>query len=195
MNMVTLTPLEYWTATQRFWRAAATLLGIPFDVVDPTQYPKTYEGLTYYLDTVGVKFFSGHEAAFPHHPDKAAALGYNNFILPQEMWLVYGTQLTVADMLRAAAKSPVTLRNVWRPRNYNLKVSSALYSDHIWGCGMDLDFASRLARRRADKIVQAFWDTDAFKLSVGTGGRTIHLGMFAPQTLALGKQRRWSYGS
>jgi hypothetical protein len=195
MNMATLTPLEYWTSTQAYWRGAARLL-CPLGLdTDPTTHPYTYQGLTYYLDAAGVAYFTGEEAAKPHYPDKAAACGYKHFLLPQEMWLVYAVQLTGADKLRKAAGSPVTLRNVWRPREYNLKVSTAPYSDHVWGCGMDLDFKSLMARRRASKVVQAFWDTDCFKLSVGTGARTIHLGMFAPQTLACGHQRKWKYGS
>jgi len=192
MNLVTLTPAEYWVHTQSYWRAASKLLGL--SIVDPLQFTQNNSGLTYYLREVGVLFTNGREVTTPNHPDKAEALGYDFFILPNTMWLVYGVQLTVFDRLRRVANSPVRIRNVWRPRDYNLKVSSAPYSDHVWGCGMDLDFKTLFARRRASKLVQSFWATEAFQLSVGTGRRTIHLGMFAPQTLKMGKQRQWKYG-
>jgi hypothetical protein len=190
----------YWDRTQHLWKAAAELLEVG---VAPNNNEKALASLRAALDAYGVKWFSAEEITLVHHPEKAIQYAEQyvtrengvRFFLPVYMWLVYGVLFTVADKMRHAANSPVTVRNVFRPRPYNVHVTSAAFSDHVWGVAGDFDFASWLARRRASAVLKPLQDCGLLRMSVGTGGNTIHLGMFAPQTLLSGVARRdWTYG-
>lgn len=196
MNLAQLSLEAYWEACAHYWRALLTLQRVPGHLHDPVeQFPETVEGLQLYLTAGGVRYFNAFELVTPHHRDLAHVLGYDVFLLPRQMWPMTLGMALCADALRSEARGPVKARNTWRPRKYNCKVTSAIHSDHVWGCGWDLDFASWTARRRASRVVQAWWDSGLLQVSVGTGRRTIHLGLFAPQTLKIGKQRRWTYGN
>jgi hypothetical protein len=174
---------EYWRTDGHLWFDAATLLGIDIDPRART--------LNDYVRMAKIRYFTVAELTDAHvagFPDK--------LVPPPCAWLAAVVLLIVADRLREAAGGPVKLRNWWRPEAYNKAVEGAARSDHKWACALDLDFEGFWARRRAQReVLMPLWRDGRYKLSIGVGYKTLHVGCFAPETLRLGVQRQWRYGS
>lgn len=161
-------------------------------VVDPARYPHTQDGFQRYLTDSGVKAFSAVELTRPHHPDVARQFGYTNF-LPSQAWWPRGAALALlAEKLRAEAGTPVTVRNWWRPAEYNRhpRVGGARSSDHLTAHSLDLDYPTAAAQRRAEKYLLALDEKEPWlALSLGLGARTTHIGLQSPAG-----HRTWFYG-
>lgn len=150
-------------------------------------------------------FLQDFEPLRPHQPKH---LPEGTLLLPprpMETWPVMLLLCAIADMLRDAV-GPVALRNIYRPGpggllwdgsepgNVNKWVGGSPASDHIWACAADLDFNGRkmvTAKRVLKPILTA--NVNLLPSSVGWGKSFVHLGLWAPQTVKLGKCRRWSY--
>ena len=106
------------------------------------------------------KYFSVAEIVRPNRPDVAAASGWEDLTPPAFCWGLSTLLICLADRMREAAGSPVTLRNYWRPQSYNSMVSSSgIDSDHPNAAGIDLehDRASRDAGQRVGCELLVLW--------------------------------------
>jgi len=100
--------------------------------------------------------------------------------------------------LRREGVGPGYLRYGYRPKRFNKEVGGAPGSDHIYACAVDIDWTTDHDRMRALGILSRLYATKVFKLSIGTmargvEGRRMHIGVWAPKTMAVG-QRTWPYG-
>jgi len=139
------------------------------------------------------KYFSVAEIVRPNRPDVAAASGWEDLTPPAFCWGLSTLLICLADRMREAAGSPVTLRNYWRPQSYNSMVSSSgIDSDHPNAAGIDLDFKSIQARQAALSWLCDFINAteNSARVSVGLGAQTLHVGVLSP----LGS-RYWTYDS
>jgi hypothetical protein len=83
------------------------------------------------------------------------------------------------------------MRNWWRPADYNKAVGGATGSDHIEASGVDLDYASRDDRRKAQHVLEKLQaEHDWLRMSLGLGGVTTHVGILTPRGA-----RTWYYKS
>jgi len=196
---------HYWKGNDRqYWLKAADALGITLP--DSTVYEHTLSGLVAYMAAAGVQYFSAEEVARPFRKWPALLLP------PTYAWIGIAVLGTIADRLRELVGRPVKLRNWWRPEDYNEMVKGAEYSDHLWACAIDLDFTGMwwtavFARRKAQRWLRSTFGgilirqdvngkplIPAIYYSLGIGWRTLHVGLFAPRTLKVGRHRRWKYG-
>lgn len=172
---------------------------------EPTLYQDSAEGFQDYLDDVGIVFFSAREYVTPHSPSVAASCGYDELLPPQHWWRRGAALGLLADELRDLVGEPVYMRNWWRPDCYNTGVGGAPGGDHPDAHAVDLDFRSERSRADAQGyLCEIYWqqdlDLDAYEfesevdarlnLSVGLGGRSIHLGV-----LSRNGRRHWKYSS
>jgi hypothetical protein len=137
--------------------------------------------------------FKIEEITTPRDVTKAAKAGYSDFCPPAHTWGVVSLLMWLADQMREQAKTPITLRNLWRPQSYNEMVAkSGIESDHPNACGMDLGFqGSQACDRARDWLAEWVTTTDnAAQLSVGLGSSTMHVGVLSPKGT-----RHWTYKS
>lgn len=178
------------------WRAMARLLAPAGTIGGGERVIRpSVEDLQHYLDGWDVRHFTAVEITTPHQPWKAREAGYVTdgeplLLPPRSEWIKAAVLCLLADRMRDAARGPVTCRNWWRPASYNQAVGGAPASDHITCAGMDFDFRTVLARRRGQAVAERFYALgDVFRLSLGAGRRTLHVGAFSPAG-----HRRWKYG-
>jgi hypothetical protein len=156
--------------------------------------PGTKLQLHHHLVANGVgKYFSTDEIVEPNDKEKAASVGYDEFVPPAHTWGVVTLLVWLADQMRHQADSPVTMRNLWRPMSYNRIVStSGIESDHPNACGMDLDFKDAEARRDAQAwlVTHTSETANEMQLSIGFGHTTLHVGVLTPCGT-----RFWTYDS
>ncbi|TVQ94797.1 MAG: hypothetical protein EA397_00970 [Deltaproteobacteria bacterium] len=172
---------------------------------EPTTFEDSVEGFQDYLDEVGIVFFSAHEYVTPHNPTVAASCGYDELLPPQSWWRRGAVLGLMADDLRELVGEPVYMRNWWRPPCYNQGVGGAAGGDHPDADAVDLDFRSERSRADAQAwLCEVYWQEDLdlsgyvfdeqvdprLNLSIGLGGRTIHVGV-----LSTNGRRHWKYGS
>jgi hypothetical protein len=161
--------------------------------VDPTQFPNDLNGFQQYLNASGVRSVDAHELTYPNHPDVAAKYGFAYFLPPQAWWPRGAALALLAQQLEHRVGETVSVRNWWRPPVYNRdpKVGGAEKGDHIGGFGMDLDYNSSQARRRAEQWLRGLANSQPWlRLSLGLGDRTTHIGMLSPRG-----SREWHYAS
>jgi hypothetical protein len=176
------------------WRALLTLWG-RVDI-DPTQlgWSVTARDFQKYLDFLKVHFFSAEEMLTPYQPKKTT---HTYLLPPLTRWERGGALAVFSDKLRQASRSPVFMRNWFRPDDYNRSVGGSPNSDHIHSCAVDLDFLDNEARLLALHYLDRYVGSGLLKLSIGTAvkgtkGTTIHVGLWAPATHAR-SVRRWYY--
>ena len=157
----------------------------------------TPEDLQEALDEHGVQYFKAvkgdgelGEVTRPHHAKVARSLGFEAFVPPVYAWPVLILLCLVADLIRRRVGSPVTMRNAWRPTEYNAKVAtSGPESDHPNACGMDLDFRRDGDRAEAEEVLRTLGIIlPGLEWSVGYGSRTLHVGILSPKGA-----RSWTY--
>ena len=159
-------------------------------IVDPENFDQTIEGFQEYLNETGIKFVSAKEMCTPHHPQIASDLGYAAFV-PEKGWWVRGAALAALfDHLRAKLGKPITVRNWWRPAEYNAKVGGAKGSDHVGAYAFDMDFKTKKDRQQVEEVLEGFYKDPDLQMSLGLGGYTIHLGLCSEKG-----NRRWYYDS
>lgn len=141
-------------------------------------------------DALGLRYFAADEATYPHRPNIARRLGWVHLVPPVQLWPWLGLVMHIADEVRDSVGRPVTLRNAWRPSNYNAAVAKSTDSDHIDACGIDLDFDSVESRRVAEGVLRRHYDRAELQLSLGLGAQSIHVGVLSRKG-----QRHWFYES
>lgn len=151
-------------------------------------------GFEYHLKSNGVgEHFNVREIVAPNDRRKSESVGYSELVPPGHTWGVVCLLVWLADQLREAAASPVSMRNLWRPQSYNeLVAKSGLESDHPNACGMDLDFGAWQARQEAEDWLASWVEEtqNAARVSVGLGHQSLHVGVLSPNG-----SRHWRYDS
>jgi hypothetical protein len=158
--------------------------------VEATKYPKTMEGFQTYLDDMGIIYVSAREMCTPNHVSKAAEMGYDAFIPEHGWWERGGALASLFDSCRSLLGKPITVRNWWRPADYNAEVGGAPGSDHIAAYAFDMDFKSEDDRRTVEKYLKTMYRDEDLGMSLGLGGYTIHLGLLSERG-----NRTWYYDS
>lgn len=156
---------------------------------DPENYSEDLEGFQNYLSDTGVQYFNAKEFLIPHKPDVAKELDLPSIFLPERSKWALGAVLgLIADRLRKEVKSPVRLRNWWRPEEYNKAVGGSKRSDHVGAYALDLDFKNAELKNKASKLVEMIAKVlPDLKISMGIyRGVSLHIGVLSP----LGA-RRW----
>ncbi len=158
--------------------------------LDPSLYPHSTQGLESFLGDLGeFPYLSAEEIVKPHHRDIAKELGYDEFVPPQESWVVVGCLALIHHQCRILAEGPVHVRNCYRPSAYNARVGGSAGSDHLNGRAFDMDFKTPEACQRALKYVRSLYKhCPELELSMGVGRLTIHVGVLSDNG-----HRRWSY--
>ena len=85
----------------------------------------------------------------------------------------------------------MTIRNWWRPEDYNRQpgVDGASGSDHITATALDLDYASPSLRAKAEEFLRSLQArTPWLNMSLGLGASTTHVGLLSPRG-----HRQWFY--
>ena len=159
-------------------------------VVDPKAFDQTIEGYQDYLNEMGIKYVSAKEMCTPHHTQIASDLGYDAFVPKKEWWDRGGALAALFDHLRAELGKPITVRNWWRPAEYNAKVGGTKASDHIGAYAFDMDFKTKKDRQQVEKLLEDLYKDPDLQMSLGLGGYTIHLGLQSEKG-----NRRWYYDS
>jgi hypothetical protein len=160
----------------------------------PRSADRSQKRFEHHLKANGVgEHFSVNEITTPNHVDIASQAGWVDLTPPAFTWGVSCLLVWMADRMRQAANSPVSMRNYWRPQSYNSRVaSSGIESDHPNACGLDLDFSSAGARSNAQDWLRDFVSSteNVARVSVGLGGQSIHVGVLSPSA-----SRYWTYDS
>lgn len=163
-----------------------TINGNRYAFREPSQYPRTVEGLDRYLKDCGIVYFSGKEVATPHHPEIAKAQGWpGGYLIPPHACWPHGLAcLTIADQVRHHVGKPVKCANWWRPDPYNEKVAtSGANSDHPHATAIDIEFLGSSAEAaeahgKASAFLKSLYRrTDYLALGIYPGGRRIHIGV------------------
>lgn len=159
--------------------------------VDPEDYEPTFDGFSSYIEAIGARRVSAKELLTPHNRSVADDLGYEWLLPERVMWANLVPLIDIFEIIRDAVDAPITVRNWWRPADYNERVGGAKASDHITAHAFDCDFKTHDQRRVAERIVVEMQQKRSdLALSLGLGGYTIHLGACSPK----GK-RTWKYDS
>lgn len=149
-----------------------------------------FDGVLY---RYGVRHLTAGEMVRAHRPKIAIAVHGTDIFLPPSDWVSWwhrGVALALLfERVRALMGEPIRVRNWWRPAPYNARVGGATRSDHIDARAIDLDFGSEYERGVAEGWLVGLQDTNTLRLSLGLGGRSIHLGLPA------GTSRKWYYKS
>ncbi len=160
-------------------------------VPDLSHYAATLAGFSDYLKAAGVRAVTAAELTTPHHPAIAARLGFRDFLPPKEWWPRGAALALLAQRLGVVGGQPVTVRNWWRPAAYNEDpgVAGARNGDHPTATALDLDYASKAARAKAERVLRSL-STEApwLRLSLGLGPQTTHVGIGSPRG-----HREWHY--
>jgi len=88
---------------------------------------------------------------------------------------------------------PLHLRSLWRPGQRNRDVGGALWSDHLFACGVDVDCVDTAARNRAFPVVRKLAEDDELCVRYGLTTRGYHLSVCAPAYWDPSAWRRWMY--
>jgi hypothetical protein len=190
---MSLQPLldKYWEENTPRWLELAGKLGALAKIPAPEEFENSYIGLDAYLQTSGgITHFPARELVKADYPWP-----------PQCTWpaaLVGGLLGERFRVFNGGESLP--LRHWYRSVSFNVQRKGAPFSDHLWACGWDYDFnriwaLGVLARRKAQRWLTKESGIPLNMISLGVGWRTLHVGFFAPRTLAGGKHRRWKYGS
>ena len=151
-------------------------------------------GLGQYVKQCGAgRFFKQKEYTTPRFPAKARRGGYTVLVPPQFVWPWVALVVRLGDLMREAAGSSASLKNLWRPqKGYNrLVAKSGIKSDHPNACGGDFYFENSIAARRAEGVIRGLNALHPeLELSLGVGGTNLHVGILSPK----GK-RTWFYKS
>jgi hypothetical protein len=171
-----------------FTRAIERLKG---RVVDVRRFPNTLDGFQDYLAASGIRSVTAAELTQPNHPGVAVRLGFHDFLPPQSWWQRGAALGLLIQQLRTVVHEPLYVRNWWRPAAYNADpaVGGARNGDHPTANAVDLDYASRAGRMRAERWLRAL-DRNArwLQLSLGLGDRTTHVGIGSAKG-----RREWHY--
>ena len=173
--------------------AVGALLGFDSTFIDVSEYdPWDRESYQRYLTDNFVQFFSVEEVIRPHHKRKAAKAGFTELIPPPHLWPWSLLILRIGDVMREEIDAPIKLRNLYRPQSYNeLVANSDIDSDHPNACSCDFDFNTQKHRRKAEKVIRDLSKNHPeMKLSMGMGGRSLHVGVLSPKG-----HRSWFYDS
>jgi hypothetical protein len=149
------------------------------------------DGFQDYLAASGVHAVSAAEMTRPNHPAIAERLGFHTFLPPQTWWRRGAALALLIQQLRAASGDTLYVRNWWRPAAYNADpaVGGARNGDHPTANAVDLDYASRAGRIRAERWLRSLDRTARWmQLSLGLGDRTTHVGIGSPKG-----RREWHY--
>jgi hypothetical protein len=158
---------------------------------EPDAYAASVDGLRKYFKAVGVRTEHAAQLTRPHHPGIARSLGYEAFVPKREWWPRGAALALLADAVAKAIDEPVTIRNWWRPEDYNRdpRVAGARRSDHLTAHAIDIDYRSPAAAKRALAWLRELARKQPWmRLSIGYGVTTTHVGIDSP----LGS-RTWAY--
>jgi len=179
----------YWKQHTKTWTELAGKLGA-FALPAPEDFENSYIGLDAYLQTAGgITHFPAREVVKHSYPWP-----------PQLCWPGALVHCLLAEKMRPFnGGRPLNLRHWYRSWSFNLVRRGAPRSDHLWACAVDLDFVGLwalavAARRRAQRWLLKESGIEQKVISLGVGWRTLHVGLFAPETLKAGCHRRWKYG-
>lgn len=154
-------------------------------------FDHTLVGLIDWMRALGIRWFSAREVVEPHNEAVAQECGFTILLPPKDTWEALGVCLLIADEMRERCKTPIYLRNAWRPECYNARVGGASKSDHLGhgGCmAFDLDFLSYGDRLKVDALVESLYQKDWLELSVGKGDAMYHIGCLSEKG-----RRKWYY--
>ena len=159
--------------------------------VDAQIFPNTVEGFQAYLAASGIKSVTAVELTRPNHPGVAARHGFQDFLPPQSWWRRGAALALLIQQLRSVVHEPLHVRNWWRPATYNSDpaVQGARNGDHPTANAVDLDYASRGGRMRAERWLRTL-DREAkwLQLALGLGDLTTHVGIGSAKG-----RREWHY--
>ena len=180
--------------------------------LDPSSFLMSPDRFMEYLAANGITHFLGNfEPLRPHQPKY---LPENTLLLPQEerAYPLMLLLLAIGDMLRNGLGVPVYCRNIYRPGpdsllwdgskpgDYNKWAGGKANGDHPSASAADFDIIASKQRMpaliaKAKLILKPILTANVNLLptSVGFGSYFVHIGLFAPETLRLGANRRWSY--
>lgn len=172
---------------------AGDALGLSSNILNLAEYePWDRREYARYLDDNFIEFFSIDEVITPRDKQKAASVGFDELIPPPHLWPWSLLVLRIGDRMRELVNAPIKLRNLYRPQSYNsLVASSGVDSDHPNACSGDFDFKTENHRRDAEQLIRDLSKNHPeLKLSLGMGGRTLHVGVLSPKG-----HRSWFYDS
>ncbi|HYO83753.1 MAG TPA: D-Ala-D-Ala carboxypeptidase family metallohydrolase [Bryobacteraceae bacterium] len=156
-----------------------------------SQYEQSVAGLNQYLRDSGVRRMTAEQMTRPHHRAAARKHGYDNFVPKSEWWPRGAALALLTEALEDATGERVTMRNWWRPDQYNRdpQVGGAERSDHVSAHAVDIDYTSARSAERAQRWLEELRRKHPWlRLSLGSGPRTTHVGIASP----LGS-RSWTY--
>ena len=159
--------------------------------IDAQMFPNTIDGFQAFLEESGIRNVTAAELTRPNHPGVAERLGFREFLPPQNWWRRGAALALLVQRLRTVVHEPLYVRNWWRPASYNADpaVGGARNGDHPTANAVDLDYASRAGRMRAERWLRTL-DRNArwLQLSLGLGDRTTHVGIGSVKG-----RREWHY--
>ncbi len=175
--------------------------------VDPYDFPFSYLGAQQYARAHGVTRFSGREIARPAdhelwmslypETDIDSLAGAPIALPARAYWPRWVATLTIAQELRELCREPIYLLHIWRPTEYNRERDGSTGSDHIECCAIDIRVESGRARSICLDRLGELYLADRLGLSIGWssdgGSRRFHIGVLAPRTVHVGRQRDWDY--
>jgi hypothetical protein len=185
----------------------------PFYMETTYNHPRNFME---YLRLNGIQhFLQNYEPLRPHQPKY---LPPGTLLLPPEPFFTWPMGLlfaAIGDIAREEAGGPVYWRGWYRPGNggliwdgsepgnYNRHVGGKSKSDHIWACAADFDILPgcksyqrmTAAMKRVKRALKPITSASVHLLptSIGWARSFFHLGLWAPETLRVGRCRHWSY--
>jgi hypothetical protein len=162
------------------------------NLVDPYSYPSTVAGLQMFIEDVGLntRKFTAKELVEPNHQHIANSCNYKILLPKRCQWISAAAIGMIASKFRQLVDSPIVVRNWWRPKCYNGKVGGIKDSDHLGARAFDLDFVSAKKRVHAQKWLCDFYREEEAPISVGIGGRVLHVGINTGYA-----HKYWTYSS
>lgn len=188
--------------------------GLTSELLEPTRYNSTPVGFGRWLQACGCWHVSTATELVQPPSDVLhlySEAGRPSLVPPRIVrwpdgrrvcgWSAMAAVVLLCDQYRRRLKLPIHYRHGYRPERWNRKLSGAEHSDHLFACAVDIVLVDDSARRQVLKWVrEEEWDSGALGLSVGSRaidshGRKIHIGLWAPRTVAREHQRTWVYGA
>lgn len=163
------------------WGPALMLFG-GRPVVPPVEASLT--ALDQYARASGVQAWTAETLATPHNRSVAQSLGYAFLVPPLELFPAWVTLAAVAQTAAQHAPSGVTVRNLYRPEDYNEAVGGeGRRSYHVTAQAVDMDFEDRDERRAFERWLRALQCKNTWlKMGIGSGRKTLHVDLLGTRS-------------
>lgn len=169
------------TTAPGLWPRALQLVG--GRVIATDGFDATRAGLLGYLTASGVGRIGDQsllnvvtDVTEPNNFYEAQRAGYDTFTPPREWWPRTAALLKMVQWATAGSDGSVEIRNHWRPEPYNSRVQGEPDSAHVDAMALDVDFALRGDRARAERNLKLLQQEHPWLgMGLGIGSRTIHV--------------------